>query len=135
MDAVHSNAAAHFAPANDHDPFNLARHVISPKGASLICALEPNDAVLPPDAPSRTICRLEDGRIILAEVRNCTAFQIGQPVDMGEAGQIALSILIGSQRALTAPGNMQALALAYLAALAIQEPLAAPGAGAPGAAQ
>lgn len=112
--------AASAPPANSNDPIALMQHVIG-TDARILCTLETQQ----PGVRPRAIVTLPDGRLILADLRNCTALQIGKPVSLEDAADFATSILLGSQRAATSPEALFTLAMAYVAALQLLIPLPA----------
>jgi hypothetical protein len=118
------DALTTFDPANDDDPFAHDRAPVDPhlqQLARVICSFEPQDKVLGPFDPSRCICRLPDGKMILSDVTARSVSQIGPSITYAEAGELATQVVMGSSPASTFPHVVHMLAIAYLAALAEAE--------------
>lgn len=112
----------------DKDPFRLGETLLPnvDDGTVVIAGLEPRDKPLAPSDPSRSICRLKDGRLCLIETRpkkqggpagdSWEQVRVGIPVSFEQAGELALMILTGNDMARCMPHALNALALAYLGA-------------------
>lgn len=112
----------------DKDPFRLGETLLPDvdDGTVVLAGLEPRDKVLEPSEPSRSICRIPDGRLCLVETRpkkqggpagnSWEQVRIGLPVSFDQASELALMILTGNTMARCLPHALNALALAYLGA-------------------
>lgn len=110
----------------DADPFSLKDGQLVPPAAldgraPIIAIADVTDEDghdVGKDGTQRTICRGPAGHYHLIDVGPDGCRVVGAPITFAMASDIAAAILAGNQRVATAPGAINLLALAFLAALA-----------------